>query len=88
MAMLQFDAATARLLENAYRGSDVVKRRVHVANQSRAAATPTFMSRAKGTSTPAIVKRSVPIAKAPGSATEAIGGTATLACARMVTFFH
>jgi arsenite methyltransferase len=28
MAMLQFDAATARLLENAYRGSDVVKRRL------------------------------------------------------------
>ena len=26
--MLQFDAATARLLENAYRGSDVVKRRL------------------------------------------------------------
>jgi len=28
MAMIQFDAATARLLENAYRGRDVVKRRL------------------------------------------------------------
>jgi arsenite methyltransferase len=28
MVMLQFDAETARLLENAYRGSDVVKRRL------------------------------------------------------------
>lgn len=28
MPMLQFDAATTRLLENAYRGSDVVKRRL------------------------------------------------------------
>ena len=33
--MLQFDADTSRLLENAYRGSDVVKRRLALRTRAR-----------------------------------------------------